>query len=156
LIRAQWVTAVGAAGPDSLPTTSVVLSTRNRPEFLSATVASVLAGHEVPSKVVVDQSDQVPEGFSRAGPDPLIRYLWRHARGLSLGRNTGIAASRGEVLAFLDDDILVAPEWFGTLIRALVAAVPRTVVTGRVLGGEPERPGAFAPSLSVEDRIVVS
>jgi glycosyltransferase involved in cell wall biosynthesis len=89
------VTAVGAAGPGSLPTTSVVLSTRNRPEFLSANVASVLAGHEVPSEVVVvDQSDQVPEGFSRAGPDPLIHYLWRPARGLSLGRNTGIAASR--------------------------------------------------------------
>jgi GT2 family glycosyltransferase len=41
----------------------------------------------------------------------------------------------------------VTPSWFGVIVRALLAAGHRTVVTGQVRPGEPEGPGAsFAPS----------
>lgn len=146
-----------AAERNALPTTSLILCSRNRPQFVSEALAAVLAGADVPSEIIiVDQSDTVHEmPFQAVQSGIRVRYLWRPGRGLSLARNTGIAASRGKVLAFLDDDVLVGSEWFGTLVRALVAAGPRTVVTGRVLSGEPERPGAFAPSLSVGEHVVV-
>ena len=37
--------------------------------------------------------------------------------GLSGARNTGVAAARGEVVAFLDDDAVAAPDWLEHLLR---------------------------------------
>jgi GT2 family glycosyltransferase len=143
-------------GPDDeqapKPSTSLIISTRNRPRFVVDVVRSVLSGQEAPTEiVVVDQSDLVNNDLARwSGAEGAgLRYLWGPARGVSRGRNAGIAASRGQVLVFLDDDMLVPAEWFGRIVARLMAANRRTVVTGRVVGGEPEVPGAFAPSLSL-------
>ena len=72
-----------------------------------------------------------------------------------LGRNTGIAASTGQILLFIDDDVLVPPEWCGRIVTSLRRAGERAVVTGRTVGGEPEVPGAFAPSLHLDPRPTV-
>lgn len=141
------------------PSTSLIISTRGRPAFLSAAVDAVLAGDVLPTEIViVDQSDVPDPRFS--GPDaptgdggPSVHYRWSDERGLSRGRNAGIAASSGEVLAFIDDDILVPSDWLRSIVERLLEAGPRSVITGRVLAGPPEVPGAFAPSLSLsEDR----
>jgi glycosyltransferase involved in cell wall biosynthesis len=144
-----------APGTTTLPTTSLIISTRNRPALVWDVVHSVLAGAVLPTElVVVDQSDLVHTELAERPPatTSTLRYLWAPARGLSRGRNTGIAAATGEVLVFLDDDVLVPDTWFATIVGALIKAGPRAVVTGRVLSGEPENPGAFAPSLIVESR----
>jgi GT2 family glycosyltransferase len=138
-----------AETPATLPPTSLILSTRNRPGFVSAIVAAVLAGEDVPTElIVVDQSDAPhPELASTASAGVCeIRYIWSGERGLSSSRNAGIAAARHQVLVFLDDDLIVPSTWFGTIVRALVGAGPRAMVMGQVLAGEAEVPGAFAPS----------
>lgn len=142
--------ALEGAEPARPLTTSLILSTRNRPSFASAAVRAVLDGDQVPTEiVVVDQSDVPHPELSTWTADPRcsLRYLSEPARGLSLSRNTGIAASTGQVLLFMDDDILVTREWFGRIVTSLQRAGERSVVTGRIVGGEPEVPGAFAPSL---------
>lgn len=150
--------AAQGAEPGGAPATSLILSTRGRPEFALTAVRAVLAGPEVPNEiVVVDQSDTENPAFSAWEPDPrcALRYLWKPARGLSLGRNTAIAASTGDVLLFIDDDIAVPPEWFGRIVRSLREAGRKAVVTGRAVGGQPEVPGAFAPSLHLDPRPTV-
>jgi GT2 family glycosyltransferase len=138
--------------------TSLIISTRNRPEFAVDVIHSVLAGEDVPTEiVVVDQSDVRNDelaSWTDTGRSA-VRYLWSPDRGLSRGRNCGIAAAGGQVLVFLDDDLLVPAEWFGRIVSRLVTSNRRTVVTGRVVGGEPEVPGAFAPSLSLETEATV-
>jgi GT2 family glycosyltransferase len=144
------VAAPGTGGHgQTLPATSLILSTRNRPGFVSAIVTAVLASGDVPTElVVVDQSDvphpELATPTSSGGCE--IRYIWSGERGLSSSRNAGIAVARHQVLVFLDDDLIVPSTWFGTIVRALVGAGSRAMVMGQVLAGEAEAPGGFAPS----------
>ena len=138
----------------SAPSTSLIISSRDRPVFLEQVVASVLAGDECPDEVVVIDQSRAPNDHltALAAEAPgRLRYQWTTERGLSRGRNAGIRLARGDWLVFIDDDVVVGPEWFGRMRRAALQAGPRAVITGRVVAGDAERPGAFAPSLSLSD-----
>lgn len=87
---------------------------------LRRAVDSVLSERDTVTElvVVIDHNEEL---FERAadlfGADPRI-VLCRNAgqRGLSDARNTGVAASRGEIIAFLDDDAAAQPGWSAALL----------------------------------------
>jgi cellulose synthase/poly-beta-1,6-N-acetylglucosamine synthase-like glycosyltransferase len=65
--------------------------------------------------VVVDNgSSDGTAALIRARP---VRYVREHRRGVSNARNRGIADSDGEILAFVDSDCLVEPQWLTELVR---------------------------------------
>ncbi len=135
-----------------LPPASLVVCSRDRPRLLLDMVRSVLAGEHNPGEiVVVDQSASPHPALAAPGAFPTVRYLWTKDVGVSRARNRGIAEARWPIVALADDDVLVAPTWFGTLVRALVGAGERTVVTGQVQASAAEAPGGFAPSSRTED-----
>jgi glycosyltransferase involved in cell wall biosynthesis len=90
--------------PD-IPIVSVIIPTYNRAWCLAEAVDSVLAqefrGFEL---IVVDDGsiDETPKLLQGYGDS--IRVLRQENRGVSAGRNAGIAAARGELIAFLDSD----------------------------------------------------
>jgi glycosyltransferase involved in cell wall biosynthesis len=100
---------------------SVVICTfkDERWDGLSAAVESVLS-QTVPVcdiVVVVDHNPALLERCRERWPDvAVVENL--EAPGNSNGRNAGLAASRGAVVAFLDDDAEAAPDWLETLLRA--------------------------------------
>ena len=142
----------------SLPPTTLIVCTRNRPGFARAAVESILAGEQVPTEIVViDQSDALDPDLSVAEPARGCELVYRPSptRGLSAARNEGIAAARNDLIVFADDDILVTATWFAELVSAAVGRGPRAVVTGQVRGGEPEVPGGFAASLVTAEQPMV-
>jgi GT2 family glycosyltransferase len=147
-----------SSGQVGLPPTSLTICSRNRPQLLLETVESVLEAIVVPTEIViVDQSDVPHPTLARIVPDQAceIRYTWSQTMGVGRARNAAISAAKYDILALTDDDMRVTSTWFGALIRALLEAGPRCVVTGRVLPAEVEVPGGFAPSTKVDqDRAI--
>jgi glycosyltransferase involved in cell wall biosynthesis len=107
---------------------SVVIPTHNRAWCLAEAVDSVLAQEFRDFELIVvddGSADDTPlllEGYGDA-----IRVLRRGNRGVSAARNDGIAAARGELIAFLDSDDLWLP---GKLARqvAFFASHPEALI----------------------------
>jgi glycosyltransferase involved in cell wall biosynthesis len=91
---------------------SVVVPTRNRPRFLRQAVASVLSQVDVDVEVIVidDASDSPAAREALRFTDTRVRVdVRRHPGGAGRARNQGLARARGNWVAFLDDDDLLAP-----------------------------------------------
>jgi peptidoglycan/xylan/chitin deacetylase (PgdA/CDA1 family) len=92
---------------------SVVIPARNAAETLRETIASLQAQvHEAWEALVVDDASTDGTGdLARAiaDADPRVRVLTGPGRGVGAARNTGIAAARHPLLAFLDADDLIRP-----------------------------------------------
>ena len=107
--------------PSLPPTISVVVCayTRDRLEVLTEAVDSLRAQTLPPHEIVL-VIDHAPELLDE------VRALWpdlkivanRERKGLSGARNSGVAEATGEVVAFLDDDAIAAPDWLAHLAAA--------------------------------------
>lgn len=89
--------------PGRLPSVSVVIATRDRPELLRRALAAVLAQHYSGDLECIVVFDQSPHDVSLRSPRVRVVQNAR-APGLAGARNTGILASRGDLVAFCDDD----------------------------------------------------
>lgn len=139
-----------------LPAASLLICSRDRPQLLWATIQSILNGEAVPTEmVVIDQSEKPNANLTNLQPERQceFRYVWSEQKGVSLGRNLAISMATHPILVFTDDDMLVTPTWFGSMIRALLAIGSDGVVTGRVLSSEEGR--GFAPSIREDHQSVV-
>src|SRR6266576_355151 len=96
-----------------MPDVSVIIPTRDRWELLSSLSLPSARGQEdldLEVLVVEDGSTDETENRLRAIGDPRLVVLRSNtSTGVAGARNRGIAAARGEWLAFLDDDDLWSP-----------------------------------------------
>lgn len=88
--------------PDA-PLVSVVLASHNGERFLHEALESVFAQDYAPFEAVFvdDGSTDGTAAVARSFP---VHYLHQANAGLAAARNTGIAATRGAYVTFLDDD----------------------------------------------------
>lgn len=107
------------------PEVSVVLCTDGRGPHLAEAILAVLDdGIGAPPAslelIVVDNSTDGdlhtrPRVADIAAADSRMRIVRAPVRGLSRARNVGIAAARGGIIAFTDDDTIVDPGWATTI-----------------------------------------
>jgi glucosyl-dolichyl phosphate glucuronosyltransferase len=122
-------------------TVSVIICayTERRWDDLAVAVASSVAQSTRPCEVVV-VCDHNPALLRRIERDLhwVVAIPNEEAPGLSGARNTGIRAARGDVIAFLDDDAVAAPDWLENLVGPYED--PRVIGVGGTI--EPLWPGA--------------
>ncbi len=93
-------------GIPDLPSVSVVIPTCDRPGFLRQALASVAAQEHRPQEVVVVEDGDGAECVAGEWGSLPLRLIKGPRRGPGAARNEGVAAAKGEVIAFLDDDDL--------------------------------------------------
>jgi glycosyltransferase involved in cell wall biosynthesis len=105
----------------------IILCTHNRCQTLMRALESAAAlvlPEEVEWQVLVvdncsrDKTHEVVDDFCRRHPGR-FRYLFEGHPGKSYALNTAIREARGDVLAFMDDDVTVDANWLQNLTAAL-------------------------------------
>ena len=99
---------------------SVIIPAYNGDRYIAAAIDSVLAqtysGYEI---IVVDDgsTDKTSEVVKQYGDR--VNYLSQTNQGVAASRNLGLAAARGEYIAFLDQDDIFLPHKLATQIALL-------------------------------------
>lgn len=130
----------------SLPTASVVVPTRARPDYLTVALASVMPQAKRAGAEVLVVSD---------GPDPATAEVARRQgvrllalpkpSGLNAARNAAVAELGTDLIVFVDDDVDAPPGWLGAVLSGARSAPDRDVFGGpiraRLEGGGPRACG---------------
>jgi len=126
----------------------VVIPTRDRPDLLALTLQTVLWQEHVQAEILVVDDGEEPgtAELVRQVGDSRVRLLRNSdPHGVSGARNMGIAASRGEWIAFLDDDDLWAPGKLAAQLAMADTTGAAWVYAGDVTVDEELRVVAGAP-----------
>ena len=103
------------------PTISIIIPTYNRKDLLHEALNS-LAQQTYPSDhfeaiVIDDGSTDGTAAISKESFPFVLRYFWQKNQGDAIARNLGAKQSQADILVFLDDDMLVEPDYLTYLIR---------------------------------------
>lgn len=97
---------------------SIIIPCHNGERFLAETIESALHQTVSAAEIIVvddgstDQTRQIAESHA-------VRYIYQPNQGAAVARNSGIAASRGEYLVFLDSDDRLLPAALATGLQSL-------------------------------------
>ncbi len=104
---------------------SVVTPTLDRPDEVRALLANLAAQTHLPLELVLvdaaaagmDETQTVVQSAAASLPYQ-VTYI-RRGGGTAIQRNIGIDAARGRFIAFIDDDIVLQPDFFAELLKVL-------------------------------------
>lgn len=127
---------------------SVIIATYRRPDALQQCVASLLAGLRKPDEIVVvgrkgdrgtESAIAAIDAAQHSGVE--IRSAWVTKPGHVPPVETGVQAASGNLVAVVDDDITVTPEWLSSIVSHF-----SDPAIG-VVGGRVQVPGSPAPKV---------
>ncbi len=110
---------------------TIVVCTRNRPEHLERCLAAVSRQNYPSYEVLVVDNASDGDQTRNVALKYNTRYVVEGVVGLSRARNQGLAHSRGEIVAYIDDDAVPEPDWLSCLLEGF-SAPEVMAVTGRV------------------------
>lgn len=120
-------------------TVSLIIPTYNRPLYAMDALRSVRTQTLTPTQYETLIVDNGPAAEAKSPFDaldkselPIVRYVREPDVGLHNGRHAGARQASGEILVYVDDDIIVHPGWLAAML-APFADSQVACVGGRVL-----------------------
>ena len=126
------------AAETDLPSLSVAICTKDRARRVSRLLAAleeVRKGSPFPSVeiIVVDNASVDASTREAAARFEDVRCIFEPKAGLDFARNAALHAATGELIAYLDDDVVVDRNWLAGLAKACRDAPEAGGFTGLVL-----------------------
>lgn len=125
---------------------SIIIPTKNRCRQLRRLLDGLLPQihpslGEIEVIIVDNQStDMTPQTIieyrDRFGPH--VHYARESTPGPASARNCGIRLSRGEIIAFLDDDAIVWPNWVSVILKTFQEFPDADAIGGKIMAEYPE------------------
>ena len=112
---------------------SVIIATRNRAALLDGALASLRAQIGTPEieAIVVDNGSA--DGTRAVAERHGATYLFEARPNRARARNAGIGVASGEIVQFIDDDVVLPPYFIAAHARAHAAQIFPHVVTGPII-----------------------
>jgi glycosyltransferase involved in cell wall biosynthesis len=127
----------GSSDPDM----TVVICTRDRPEGLRATLASLQRQTDVGFSVLVVDNGSGSPATARAVEEmglPRCDYVTEPRPGLARARNRALGAVRTDLVSWIDDDEVADADWVSRLKQGFMHRARPTAVCGVMLPAELE------------------
>ncbi|MFX0134040.1 MAG: glycosyltransferase family 2 protein [Candidatus Hodarchaeota archaeon] len=111
---------------------SVIIPTYNHAKYVCRAIDSVLEQTYTNFEIIIvddgstDNTRDVLEPYMNK-----IKYIYQENKGLAASRNTGIRASKGQYLQFLDADDIILPKGLDIQVKILETHPDVDVVAGR-------------------------
>lgn len=128
---------------------SAVIPTKNRQADLRLAVESILAQLRPPDElIIIDQSDTTQsqvmvEGLCAGHQGMRLIYVYdRSVTGLVDAKRVGVERSSGDIISFLEDDVVLEPEYFEGVEWAFVSR-PDCLGCGGVITNPPRSSGVY-------------
>jgi glycosyltransferase involved in cell wall biosynthesis len=135
--REVWstMTYVRDAVVDEKALVSVVLATRNRSQYLSRAIGSVLAQTYPKWELLAvdDGSDDDTFETLQRFDDERIRCFRTSHRGVTATRNHALAQASGDYVAYIDDDNVMHPDWVRSIVWAFTTWPATECLYGAVI-----------------------
>jgi glucosyl-dolichyl phosphate glucuronosyltransferase len=132
-----------------VPDLTIVICTFGGMERVGGVIRSIAAPKSAPPEcveiVVVNNGQGEPTNLAKLAPGPgwNVRTVVEPRVGLSVARNRGVAEAGGDVVWFLDDDLLVSEGWVEGALSAVARFPDAAYFGGRILpdwGSAPSPP----------------
>lgn len=119
------------------PSISIAICSKDRDDWVDRLLRSLeptcAAGPGAPEVLVIDNASSHDRLREVCGARGWVRYVREPLVGLDFARNRALREAKGEVVAFLDDDVVVDRDWLWALRRAWAENPDAGCVTGLVL-----------------------
>ncbi len=121
------------------PSLTVAICTKDRPENLARCLQSLLNLQTSALEweiLVIDNAPSDERTKQLVASFPEVRYVLEPKPGLDFARNCALCSATGELLAYLDDDVVVDRKWLEGLMEAWAENPDAAAFTGLVLPNE--------------------
>ena len=120
---------------------SAVISTYNRDKYLTGVLDSLLKqslSYDQFEIVLVnnnstDQTEIISKAFEAQHPEVNFLYFVEKNQGLSHARNRGILESKGDYIAFVDDDAYLCKDYLKEVVEYMDAQSETDAIGGKIL-----------------------